>query len=251
LAHRDPRTTFDVLDNESLDDGWAWSDDEACAFFDVLIAAGLKDLWQYGSRDSLWNQHEWPGLEARGIKAIVAIYNDTPFQNINPRTYPAGLVKGHQFTSSASIGGLGAIDENAFTDDAFTGSSASKEEDDMSFSLIKDAQSATVYVCSLVTGNRKGIAGPSHLTLLQRFKAGDPGMLTVEMDICRSYLQVINPPTQIDQASVVATITAALKSASVSVDPATIEAAVAAGVQDQTAALTKAINDDAAARLKS
>jgi hypothetical protein len=251
LAHRDPRTTFDVLDNETLDDGTVWSDSEACAFFDVLIAAGLTDLWQYGSRDSLWNTHSWPGLEARGIKAIVAIYNDAPFTNINPRTYSAELVKGHQFTSSASIGGLGAIDENAFTDDAFTGTPAPKEEDDMSFSLIKDAQSATVYVCSLETGNRKGIAGPSHLTLLQRFKAGDPGMLIVEMDICRSYLQVINPPTSVDQASVSATIIAALKDAKVSVDPATVAAAVQQGVQDQTAALTKAINDDAAARLKS
>lgn len=160
LAHRDPRTTFDVLDNETLDDGWSWSDDEACAFFDVLIAAGLTDLWQYGSRDSLWNQHEWPGLEARGIKAIVAIYNDAPFQNIYPATYPAALVKGHQFTSSATIGGLGAIDENAFTDDAFTGAqTTTEEENDMND-----------YLC--VENSQDGMIGKG-----QRFVQGADGVL--------------------------------------------------------------------------
>jgi hypothetical protein len=143
LAHRDPRTTFDVLDNETLDDGRVWSDAEACAFFDVLIAAGLKDLWQYGSRDSLWNTHGWPGLEARGIKAIVAIYNDAPFSNVYPRTYPQALVKGHQFTSSASIGGLGAIDANAFTDDAFTGGTIQKKDDNMP--TYNDTQNAVLW----------------------------------------------------------------------------------------------------------
>jgi hypothetical protein len=85
-------------------------------------------LIQYGSRDSLWNTQRWPGLEARGIKAIVALYNGAPFTNVNPRTYPAELIVGHQFTSSASIGGLGAIDENVFTDDAFAGGGSTPTE---------------------------------------------------------------------------------------------------------------------------
>ncbi len=120
LANRDPRTTFDVLDNEVLDDGRAWSDAEACAFFDVLLAAGLTNLMQYGSRDALWNAGQWPGLQRRGIKAIVALYNGSPWQNITPRTYPAELVVGHQFTSSARIGGLSAVDENVFVAHAFS-----------------------------------------------------------------------------------------------------------------------------------
>lgn len=145
LANRDPRTTFDVLDNETLDDGRSWSDAEACEFFDVLIAAGLTDLWQYGSRDSLWNTHAWPGLEARGIKAIVAIYNGTPFSNVYPRTYPAELVQGHQFTSSASIGGLGAVDENAFVDHAFTGGGTPEPKKETVLELGEETMSAPIY----------------------------------------------------------------------------------------------------------
>lgn len=119
LANRDPRTSFDVLDNETLDAGRSWSDSEAAAFFDTLSSAGLSDLWQYGSRDSLWNSAQWVALQARGIKAIVAIYNGQPLTNCYPRTYPSALVKGHQYTSSASIGGIGLVDANAFTADAF------------------------------------------------------------------------------------------------------------------------------------
>lgn len=121
LANRDPRTSFDVLDNETLDSGRQWSDGEAATFFDVLSTAGLRELWQYGSRDALWNAGgSWPYLQARGIKAIVAIYNGSPFTNCYPATYPSALIKGHQYTSSLSIGGAGLVDADAFTDDAFT-----------------------------------------------------------------------------------------------------------------------------------
>jgi hypothetical protein len=121
LANRDPRTSFDVLDNEHLDSGRTWSDGEAATFFDVLASAGLSDLWHYGSRDALWNAGgSWPYLQQRKIKALVALYNGSPFVNVNPRTYPSALVKGHQYTSSASIGGIGLVDADAFTSDAFS-----------------------------------------------------------------------------------------------------------------------------------
>lgn len=120
LANRDPRSSFDVLDNETLDYGNIWDDGGCCVWVDTLAAAGLTDLWVYGSRDALWNAHQWPGLMARQSKGLVALYNGSPFYNLIPRTYPAALVKGHQFTSSASIGGIGNVDADAFTDDAFT-----------------------------------------------------------------------------------------------------------------------------------
>jgi hypothetical protein len=116
-ANRDSRIGFHELDNEVLDSGNIYSDTEACTYFDT-IGTGM-DRWMYGSRDALWNAGSWPGLTARKIKAHVAIYNNAPMQNIVPRTYPAELVLAHQFTSSAQIGGLGAIDANVWADSAF------------------------------------------------------------------------------------------------------------------------------------
>jgi len=128
LANRDPRITFHVLDNEVLDSGNIYTDGEASVYFDTI--GPVVNRWQYGSRDSLWNARSWPGLAARGIKAHVAIYNDSPLSNCYPRTYPAGLVKAHQFTSSADIGGLLAVDANAFTDDAFAGPQIERTNDE-------------------------------------------------------------------------------------------------------------------------
>jgi hypothetical protein len=68
-------------------------------------------------------------------------------------------------------------------------------EENMSFSLVKDAQSPTIFACSTVTGKRVGIASPYHLSLLQRYKVnntGDP-MLVAELDIVASYLRQIAP----------------------------------------------------------
>lgn len=119
LANLHPGTAFHVLDNESLDAGNQWDDAQACAFFDTLSAAGLTDLWMYGSRDALWNAQQWPGLQQRGIKALVAIYGPAPLTQCFPSTYPQALVLGHQYTSSAAIGNLNAMDADAFTDGAF------------------------------------------------------------------------------------------------------------------------------------
>jgi hypothetical protein len=134
IAHRDPRTTFDVLDNERIDAGNLWSDAEADAFFAVLAAAGCNDLWMYGSRLSTFATQGWPRLIARGVKALVADYGNSPLSSaIVPSTYPASLVKGHQYTSSASIGGIANVDADVFTDDAFSNAPAKPkpEDDDM------------------------------------------------------------------------------------------------------------------------
>jgi len=72
----------------------------------------------------------------------------------------------------------------------------SSGEDNMSYSIVKDAQTPTIYACSLVTGRRIGIQNPYHVGLLQRYKvnnANDP-MLVAELDIVASYLSQIGRP---------------------------------------------------------
>jgi hypothetical protein len=119
--NRAPWTNLDILDNEKLDSGNPWNDSQACIFFDTLASFKLPNYnpWQYGSRDSLWKSWgPWPGLQARKVLALVALYNGAPLQNIGTN-YDGALTKGHQWTSSATIGGSGNIDANAFTLDAF------------------------------------------------------------------------------------------------------------------------------------
>lgn len=70
-----------------------------------------------------------------------------------------------------------------------------QEEDEMSYSLVKDANSASIYLLSLVTGNRVGITSPYHVEVLRRAKknnADDP-MLMGELDIVHNYLAQVNP----------------------------------------------------------
>jgi hypothetical protein len=119
--NRAPWTNLDILDNERLDSGNPWNDAQACIFFDTLASFRLPGYnpWQYGSRDSLWKSWgPWPGLQARKVLALIALYNGAPLQNIGTN-YDGALTKGHQWSSSATIGGSGNIDANAFTPDAF------------------------------------------------------------------------------------------------------------------------------------
>lgn len=69
-------------------------------------------------------------------------------------------------------------------------------EEYMAFSFVKDAQADTIFVVSLVSGNRAAIASSYHFSLLQRVKVdnGTDSMLAGELDICRGYLAAINPP---------------------------------------------------------
>lgn len=127
-----------------------------------------------------------------------------------------------------------------------------EEDEDMSYSFVKDANSATIYLVSLITGNRVGIRSPYHVNVLKRAKknnADDP-MLMGELDIVHSYLALANPPSQLDIAAVTKTITDTFKSAKLDVGADTIKAAVTQAINSQVEVLTKAINDDAAERLK-
>jgi hypothetical protein len=115
---------FYVLDNEALDSGRRWTDSESARFFRVVgDAFGYGNLFLYGARDNDLGRHTWPETLALGVKVISANFNNRPLVNYVPATIPASAVKGHQYTSSASVGGMTNIDMNAFTDDAFVGSS--------------------------------------------------------------------------------------------------------------------------------
>jgi hypothetical protein len=116
---------FYVLDNEALDAGRRWTDAESALFFRTLIARGINsNLFLYGSRDNDLGRHAWPETLGLGVKVIAANFNNKPLVNFVPSTIPAQYVKGHQYTSSANVGGLSNIDMNAFLDDAFTGGTA-------------------------------------------------------------------------------------------------------------------------------
>lgn len=93
------------------------------------------------------------------------------------------------------------------------------------YSIVPDAKSPAVFVCSTINGRRQQIAVPYHVTLLQRYAVnmGADKMLVAELDICAWYLQLINPAS-----------------------------APGGGLSDaDVARLTKAINDDAARRMAS
>lgn len=120
--NRSADTNLDLLDNETLDSGNPWSDSECCVFFDTLASFKLPNYnpWAYGSKIALWRSWApWPGLAARGIKNLTAFYNGDPMSNIATSAYPEELTQGHQWTSSATIGGSRNIDADAFAVGAF------------------------------------------------------------------------------------------------------------------------------------
>lgn len=79
-------------------------------------------------------------------------------------------------------------------------------EDYMSYSIVADASSATMYVVSLVSGNRAAIASPYHVQLLQRAKInnGADRMLVAELDIVHQYIAAINPPAAVASTALTA-----------------------------------------------
>lgn len=74
-------------------------------------------------------------------------------------------------------------------------------EDDVSYSIVKDAQSDAEYVCSLVSPHKAHIESTYHTDLLRRYKAGDPGMLAQEQAICMGYIAAINPAPSVNVAA--------------------------------------------------
>lgn len=201
--NRAPWTNFDLLDNETLDSGNPWNDAQACIFFDTLASFRLPGYnpWQYGSRDSLWKSWgPWPGLQARKVLALIALYNGAPLQNIGTN-YDGALTKGHQWSSSATIGGSGNIDANAFTPDAFA--APIPEVPHTMYSLVPGTD-GNAYVVSLITGIRAAINSPYHYDLLDRVKKNDghDTMYPGEIDIVKGYLTAINPPSTSSSVSI-------------------------------------------------
>lgn len=132
---------FFVLDNEVLDSGRRWSDDECRRFFSVLIARGINyNLFLYGARDNDLERNRWDATLALNVKILSAFFNNNPLVNHYPDTVPRSAVKGHQYTSSASVGGKALIDMNAFTDDAFTSGNFNPDKDGFDMATVDDLQ---------------------------------------------------------------------------------------------------------------
>ena len=66
-------------------------------------------------------------------------------------------------------------------------------QEDPMFSLVPDAQSADIYVVSLVTGKRLKVGSAAHVKLLKRLKQNDgtDEMFIQELETCRQYLTQI------------------------------------------------------------
>lgn len=149
------------------------------------------------------NGSNWQSLKDAGCRLWFAYPGPTP---TNLRYW--GKPDFHQY-SIAAVPGAGSIDVNKTIDPAVWAAAvkASEEvENDMSVSLVKDAQSATIFACNANTGKRVGVTSVYHCNLITRFLKGDPGMLVVEMDIVQSYLSVIGAvtlqPNQVTTATV-------------------------------------------------
>lgn len=135
----------------------------------------------------------------------------------------------------------------------------------MSYSLVKQADNATIWLVSLITGRRYGIPSPYYVTLLQRLKvnnANDP-MYVAEIDYCQGMLAVVNPPAGLDVDALVAKIdaanddeTAAILAAigkisvAAGATPAQIAAEVDKVLAGDFAAIPKAVLDQQSERLK-
>lgn len=93
----------------------------------------------------------------------------------------------------------------------------------VSASIVPDAQSTTIYLASTDNGNRVGIQSPYHLTLLQRFIAntGTDKMLVVEMDICKSYFSAIGAPQSVNVPAPSPLTPADLETIGAAIKPAT------------------------------
>lgn len=87
-------------------------------------------------------------------------------------------------------------DHDYILDAAFatSGTTPTNPEEDMSYSIVKDANSASLFAVNLNNGLRVGISSTYHVQLLQRLKVnnGADPMLISELDICRAYLAAID-----------------------------------------------------------
>jgi len=262
--NRAPWTNLDILDNEKLDSGNPWNDSQACVFWDTLASFSLPNYnpWQYGSRDALWKSWgPWPGSQARNIRALIAFYNGAPLSNINPGNYPAGLVKGHQWSSSVTIGGNGNIDANAFTSDAFSGI-AERRRPPMAVVFTVPDWNGQVYIAE--QGRIEYITDPQRLNVALIFATGrlnaadicsigggDIQALLDEMGMGDFTAQQVHDLPNTGSKFIVASWLDVSKAPSARVDEKILaEALVAAGIGGTTPEQIKQITDAIAASQK-
>lgn len=135
LANLHPASSFDVLDNELFKgEGKSriYPPADAYAWFKTLHDAGRRDLWMYASRLVAWAADDYTRLADLGVKALVADYGTPPMaEPIFTINYPRQLIRGHQWSSTQPVGGLGSIDVNVFTDNAFGAPAPTQEDTDM------------------------------------------------------------------------------------------------------------------------
>jgi len=133
-----------VLDNEKLDDGNVYTDAEAAAWVNEVVALGIpaSRVLHYGSK-SFMESHAWPQLLATGCSFIIADYNGTPLVNHIPSTIPASRVVGHQYADNGNVGGAHPVDLNAFVPGFLTSTataSTGAQGDEFDMASIADLQ---------------------------------------------------------------------------------------------------------------
>lgn len=114
---------FFVLDNEKLDDGNMYSDDEAARWIrtvQALVGGSPRRVFMYASGSPM-KSSSWAAVRATGAQALVAWYDIGQWGFPQPLgSWPAEQIGGHQYTSGANLGNGGRIDANVFKDNAFT-----------------------------------------------------------------------------------------------------------------------------------
>lgn len=142
-----------VLDNEKLDDGNVYSDNEAADFIGTaqLNIDGAPHRVKHYANQSFLNSHKWTQTLSTDCNFIVANYNNDPF-NLHVSTVPDDRIDGHQYTSSGKAGGWKPVDLNMFKSDAFDFSNVTdvnvhpiedkEDEDEMVTYFYRDSNSA-------------------------------------------------------------------------------------------------------------
>lgn len=136
-------------------------------------------------------------------------------------------------------------------------SSNEKEEGMSTISFVPDAQSATIWMVSSITGNRVGLGSPYHMQVCQRASVnnGSDKMLAAEIDfIYHAYLTTLNSglwaPAQslptLDTGKLADAVVTALEAADITVtaDPAKLGPVLDAAFTRSIAAIAKTTSDE-------
>ena len=114
---------FFVLDNEVLDDGNMYSDDEAARWIrtvQALVGGDPRRVFMYASGSPMKGS-SWAAVRATGAQALVAWYDIDQWGFPQPLgSWAPEQIGGHQFTSSANLGNGGRVDANVFKEQALS-----------------------------------------------------------------------------------------------------------------------------------